>query len=299
VRKLPLHTGRNAAKDFGPDLSNIGAKNISQLEFGDSKIPRNIISYIKAKITNPLSVNSAARMPQYRVKPEDVDAITTALLGMTGTPKNSGFQRLIVPRQQATFQPGGAFGEVFKRYKCDVCHQFNGFGGTLAPDLSFEGSRAQRQWIIDFLKNPKTLRPTLTFRMPQFNMSDQDAATAADYLALACDSPSVDAAAGRKQFTPEMAALGKQLYEVKYTCQACHTIGSTGGYVGPNLSNAGNWLTAPWIEEWLKNPQALVPGAIEPRRSFTDEERDALTAYILTLKQSGPAKPAGAMGGGQ
>ncbi len=33
-----------------------------------------------------------------------------------------------------------------------------------------------------------------------------------------------------------MATLGKQLYEVKYQCQSCHTIGSTGGYVGPNLT---------------------------------------------------------------
>jgi cytochrome c1 len=62
--------------------------------------------------------------------------------------------------------------------------------------------------------------------------------------------------------------------------------------VGPNLSNAGNWLNAAWIEEWLKDPQTLVPGTIEPRRSFTDQEVQALTAYVLTLKQKAqpPAK---------
>jgi mono/diheme cytochrome c family protein len=80
-----------------------------------------------------------------------------------------------------------------------------------------------------------------------------------------------------------MVTLGKQLYEVKYQCQACHTIGGTGGYVGPNLNNAGGWLTAAWIEAWLKNPQALVPDTIEPRRSFTDAEIKALTAYLMTL----------------
>jgi mono/diheme cytochrome c family protein len=83
-----------------------------------------------------------------------------------------------------------------------------------------------------------------------------------------------------------MAALGKQLYEVKFQCQSCHTIGGTGGYVGPNLNNAGGWLTAAWIEAWLKNPQALVPGAIEPRRNLTDAEINALTAYLMTLRQS-------------
>jgi mono/diheme cytochrome c family protein len=285
--------GVSAQKDFGPDLSSLGGKNVSQLEFGSATIPRNIVAYIQAKITDPLSVNTAARMPQYRVTPADLDAITTALLSMTGNPSSSGLGRLIVPRPRPEFRPAGAFGEVYERYKCYVCHRFNGSGGALAPDLSFEGSRAQRQWTMDFLKNPQTLRPTLIFRMPQFNMTAQEAATIADYLGMASQSQLVNVAGGNlKQFTPEMAAMGKQLYEVKYQCQGCHTIGSAGGYVGPNLSNAGNWLNAAWIEQWLKNPQALVPGAIEPRRTFTNEEIQALTAYILTLKQSGQPKTA-------
>jgi mono/diheme cytochrome c family protein len=285
--------GVSPQKDFGPDLSSLGGKNVSQLEFGSAKISRNIVAYIQAKITDPLSVNTAARMPQYRLTPADLDAITTALLSMTGNPSSSGLERLIVPRPRAEFRPAGAFGEVYERYKCYVCHRFNGYGGTLAPDLSFEGSRAQRQWTIDFLKNPQTLRPMLIFRMPQFNMTDQEAATIADYLGMASQSQFVNVAGGNlKQFAPEMAAMGKQLYEVKYQCQGCHTIGSSGGYVGPNLSNAGNWLNAAWIERWMKNPQALVPGAIEPRRTFTNEEIQALTAYLLTLKQSGQPKAA-------
>jgi mono/diheme cytochrome c family protein len=104
-----------------------------------------------------------------------------------------------------------------------------------------------------------------------------------------------------KSFTPRRAEMGKQLYQVKYQCQSCHTIGSGGGYVGPNLNNAGNWLTPAWIEAWLKNPQALVPGSIEPRRPFTPEEIQALTAYLLTLKQSGkaPAASVAAKGAGE
>ena len=61
--------------------------------------------------------------------------------------------------------------------------------------------------------------------------------------------------------------------------------------------DAGNWLTAAWIKQWLRNPQSLVPDAIEPHRSFTDPEIDALTAYLVTLKQSGTAQ-AKAGGGG-
>ena len=290
-------------KDFGPDLSALGGENVSQLEFSTSKIPRSLISYIQAKVTDPLSVNPAARMPRYHLTPADLDAVTTALLSMTGTTVNSGMQKLIVPQRRAEFHPAGEFGKVYERYKCYVCHQFNGYGGTVAPDLSYEGSRATREWLIQFLKNPQTLRPTLVLRMPQFNMSDREAATIADYFGMVLQHPDVNMdAVDRKEFTPQMAALGKELYEVKYQCQACHTIGSTGGYVGPSLNDAGNWMTPAWIEAWLRNPQGLVPGAIEPRRAFTDGEVKALTAYLLTLKQgstAGRTESGAARAGGQ
>jgi mono/diheme cytochrome c family protein len=289
--------GVSPQKDFGPDLSSLGGKNVSQLEFGKAKIPRHLIAYIQAKVTDPVSVNPAARMPQYHLTPADLDAITTALLSMTGLPSSSGMQRLVVPRTRAAFHPAGEFGEVYERYKCYACHRFNGFGGNLAPDLSYEGSRAQRQWMVDFLKNPQTLRPTLTFRMPQFNMTDREASVLADYLALVFESPSVTpAGAGPKAYTPELAAMGKQLYEVKYQCRNCHTIGSSGGYVGPNLTNVGNWMNPGWIEAWLKNPQVLVPGTIEPRRELTQDEITALTAYLLTLRQGGAPRVRGTAG---
>lgn len=300
--------GLNPQKDFGPDLSALGGKNASELEFGAAKIPHNLVSYIQAKLQDPASVNPVARMPQYNWNQSDLEAITTALLSLKGAPATSALQNLVVPRKEVSFHPAGQFAEVYERYKCYACHKFNGYGGDLAPDLTYEGSRAQRQWLVDFLKNPQTLRPTLILRMPQFNMSDKDAAALADYMTMVLQHPEVNPArVDAKQFTPAMVTLGKQLYEVKYQCQSCHTIGGSGGYVGPNLSNAGGWLTPAWIEAWLSNPQALVPDTIQPRRNFTDEEVKALTAYLMTLRQSikpqksasGTRSQAGATGAGR
>jgi mono/diheme cytochrome c family protein len=224
-------------------------------------------------------------MPQYSWNQADLDAVTTALLSQTGPAPTSALQHLVVTKNDASFQVLGAFAEVYERYKCYACHRFNGYGGTLAPDLSFEGSRAQKKWIAEFLKNPQTIRPALILRMPQFNMPEKDAAIAAEYLALAVQKPGIDPdSMDVRQFTPAMVSMGKQLYDVKYQCQSCHTIGASGGYVGPNLNNAGSWLTAAWIEAWLRNPQALQPDTIEPRRDFTEEEIRALTAYLMTLR---------------
>lgn len=287
-------------EDFGPDLSHFGAESASHLHFGNSGIPRSLGAYIETKIKDPASVNPTTEMPQFRFESADLEALTTALLSMTEPPSGSGMDSLIVPRRQPEFRPTGASAQIYERYKCYVCHQFNGYGGTLAPDLSYEGSRAQRQWMIDFLKNPQTLRPTLILRMPQFNMTDQEASVLADYMATALRSPSVNpASVDLGEFTSQMALRGKQLYEVKYQCQACHTIGTSGGYVGPDLSNAGNWMTPAWVEAWLRDPQGLVRESIEPRREMTAEEVKDITAYLMTLRQNAPASPAAAAGGAQ
>ena len=278
-------TGVGAQKEFGPDLTALGAKSASELEFGKAKIPHNLVSYIQTKLQDPVAVNPAARMPQYSWNAADMDAITTALLSQTGPPPTSALQHLVAPKKEASFQTVGAFAEVYEKYKCYACHRFNGYGGTLGPDLSYEGSRAQKKWIADFLKNPQTIRPTLILRMPQFNMTDKEANILAEYLSMAVQKPDVNPeGVEARQFTPAMVSMGKQLYEVKYQCQSCHTIGGTGGYVGPNLNNAGNWLTPAWISTWLRNPQALQADTIEPRRVFTEDEIRALTAYLMTLK---------------
>jgi nitric oxide reductase subunit C len=277
--------GVTPQKDFGPDLTALGAKNASELEFGKAKITHNLLSYIQAKLQDPVSVNPVSRMPQYTWNPADLDAVTTALLSQTGPKPTSALQHLTVPKVEASYRAVGDFAEVYERYKCYACHRFNGVGGTLAPDLSYEGSRAQKKWITEFLKNPQTIRPTLILRMPQFNMTDKEVNIVAEYLALAVQKPDVNPqSVDARQFTPALASMGKQLYEVKYQCQSCHTIGGTGGYVGPNLNNAGNWLTPAWTEAWLRNPQALQPDAIEPRRNFTEDEIRALTAYLMTMK---------------
>ena len=316
--------GVKAKPDFAPDLSALGMAagpytidvksprklpaslhfvkgDVERLDIRESIVPRSMIAYLQAKITNPASVTPDTHMPAFRLSQSDLDDMTTALLSMSGPAMpNAAQDRVIVERRHSEFHPEGEAGQLYERYKCATCHSFKGYGGTLAPDLSYEGSRSKRDWLIQFLQNPPTLRPTLTVRMPRFSMSEQDATILADYLSTNLRKPNVNpAAVDEGTFTQPMADHGKQLFETKYQCQSCHTIGSSGGYVGPSLNNAGNWMTAAWIEAWLHNPQALVPGTIEPRHSFSDEDVRDLTAYLLTLKQAPPTDTATAGGGGQ
>lgn len=51
----------------------------------------------------------------------------------------------------------------------------------------------------------------------------------------------------------------KELF-VEKNCIQCHTLGSYGGVVGPNLTRAGEWLPSlEFTERWITNPQAFEP----------------------------------------
>jgi mono/diheme cytochrome c family protein len=154
----------------------------------------------------------------------------------------------------------------------------------MAPDLTWEGSSVQRKWLVDFLKNPNTLRPALIRRMPRFNVTAAEAETLADYVMAVYQTPAFD----RDEFDSAKSGAdeverGRQLFYSKYACQSCHIVDPKNdkGYIGPTLTQAGRRLNAQWIFQWLKNPQALRPGTVEPNRNMSDEDAHALTSYLM------------------
>ncbi|HEY8394319.1 MAG TPA: c-type cytochrome [Thermaerobacter sp.] len=61
-----------------------------------------------------------------------------------------------------------------------------------------------------------------------------------------------------KGLTAEENRRAKELF-VK-NCLACHTLGSYGGVIGPNLTQAGNWLPSlEFTKRWIANPQSFKP----------------------------------------
>jgi mono/diheme cytochrome c family protein len=172
---------------------------------------------------------------------------------------------------------------------CFSCHKINGRGSDLAPDLTWEGSSVQRKWLEDFLRNPNTLRPALIRRMPRFNLKPEEITTLSDYIMTVYQTPAFDRdSMPESGYAPAVIEQGKQLFYSKYGCQGCHIIDPKldKGYVGPTLTQVGSRLNAAWIFHWLKDPQNLRPGAIEPNRNMTDEDAQALTAFLMSQKGS-------------
>lgn len=78
------------------------------------------------------------------------------------------------------------------------------------------------------------------------------------------------------------AEAGKKVFEAK--CRSCHTINGSGGVRGPNLSNVGGRMDEATLRAFIKDPQAVRPGARMPKLSLTDKQIDSAAAYLATLK---------------
>ncbi len=86
------------------------------------------------------------------------------------------------------------------------------------------------------------------------------------------------------QADPAMIATGKNVYAAK-KCAACHMIDGKGAAKpGPDLSTVGAKRDAPWLKTFMKDPKAAVPKAKMLPFKGTDEELEALVAYLGSLK---------------
>jgi len=90
------------------------------------------------------------------------------------------------------------------------------------------------------------------------------------------------------------ASQGQRIFETT-ACINCHTVAGTSanGRFGPDLTHlmsrdtiaagaASN--TAENLRLWLLNPNAIKPGSLMPAMELNDQELDALTAYLETLR---------------
>ena len=238
--------GIKKPENFAPELSRIGSKPINQLIFFPG-MPHTLPDYIAGKVRNPRAFAAGLKMPQYSFTPVQIDAITTALLSLNERSHTLPPSLMMAATPESTYEPAGKAGQLMHDLACFSCHRINGRGGDMAPDLTWEGSSVQRNWLQDFLKNPNTLRPALIRRMPKFNLNDGEINELTDYIMTVYQSPAIDRdslpLAGYPQVQVEQ---GRQLFYSKYGCQSCHIVDTKAdkGYIGPTLTQVGSRLTA-------------------------------------------------------
>jgi cytochrome c2 len=230
------------------------------------------------------------KMPVFGFNAEDTGAVVTALLSLGAQPVPEPYR--YAPPRTAALLPGGPVGALIGRYRCLSCHHIGEEGGDISTaPLTYEGSKVQRDWLVDYLMVSYSLRPILEERMPVFRMPREEATALADAFESFYVDPAIpqDPFAGRPP-SDASAPEGERLY-VALGCRACHIVGNSGGYYGPPLTDSGKRLKTGWTYSWLKNPRRWRADVRCPDYGLSDTDALRLTAYLATLRSS-PA-PAG------
>jgi len=278
---------------IGPSLAFVGSRTTDTLEFGKVQgVQRDLSNWLFGKLKNPRMYEAKAKMPDYHFTDEEAARVTVALMSLKEVhyaPEQmvpvEGSPRGVFNPVGGPFNPQGDFGQLFTKFRCFSCHQVYGRGGTLSTvSLDREGVQVKREWLISYLQNPYAIRPQVIERMPLFKMTAEEATLLANYIeSVFVDDkvPMVD----EQTFTDGERAQGQYLFD-KYGCQGCHIHGQKeGGYVGPDLTMAGDRLRAGWLMEWLRHPLRYRPETIHPDYRLDEQETRALTAYVLSLKE--------------
>lgn len=278
--------GIKKPENFAPELSRIGSKPVTQLVFLPG-MQHTLPDYIATKIKQPRSFGQGLKMPQYTFTTAQIDSLTTALLSLNERATTLPASLAVAAGPESDYQPAGKAGKLMTDLACFSCHRINGHGGDMAPDLTWEGSSVQRDWLVQFFKNPGTLRPALIRRMPKFNLTDSEVNELSDYIMTVYQNPAIDRESmPLSGYSQGQVELGKQLFYGKYSCQGCHIVDTKTdkGYIGPTLTHVGSRLSAAWMYQWFRNPQSLRPGTVEPNRAMSDEDARALTAFLMSQK---------------
>jgi nitric oxide reductase subunit C len=100
------------------------------------------------------------------------------------------------------------------------------------------------------------------------------------FLGLTVDTiRQVPARSNADQITPAVVR-GKELWESN-NCMGCHTILGEGAYYAPELTKVVERRGVPWLQTFLKDPEAMFPGQRKMvKYDFTDEEIDAIIAFL-------------------
>jgi mono/diheme cytochrome c family protein len=287
--------GISETAKLGPSLAGVADRDPDQLPYGRNVVRRTTDNYIFLKLLLPDALGTPSLMPTLGLAPVRAATITVALASLRKADLPAS--RVVKRDAPPPYRPHGRFGEIVTRYRCLSCHRVEGWGGDLSTvPLDRIGSQLQRDYLVAYLLNPGAVRVSVEARMPVFHMLPEEARTIADYAAATFLDDDLDGYDAR--FTSAEVRRGEQLYR-QLGCVGCHQLDMQGGYVGPDLSNAGKRLRPGWTAAWLTAPERYKPGTLQPDYGLTAPDARALTAYLASLGAGGATPRAGGPAGGQ
>jgi cbb3-type cytochrome c oxidase subunit III len=195
---------------------------------------------------------------------------------------------------------------LVERYDCLACHQLDGRGGTLRPGSAAQVTAGAAQGTAGAAQ---VATPDLShvggtgYRRDWYesHLAQHAAASAGPWRVSFGPIATEDRQAIEELLASRVGAPG--LVEAKAIfhslgCRGCHKINGVGGDDGPDLTHEGRKepgrldfthvpgerTLAGWLAAHFRAPAVTVPGSQMPQLSLSDDQIEALTYYMLSLR---------------
>jgi len=272
---------------FTPSLDGIGSKVVER-------------NWIFRWLKNPKALRPRTKMPNFILSDRERNILADFLMHFNSFTGNVRLDPLpdFYPRRKYDEDFIDLGKTLFRESPCTSCHILEDRGGKLATDLSKVASKAKEIWIYNFIKNPRLLQPDI--EMTQFGFSHREVASITAYISSAFidwDAPKKDPS---YESLPNTLELGQSLF-YQYNCGGCHQLSEVkiAQYRGPDHSSIGSkkiyqiWFgetSIPqslhdYIDTKLKSPRIFGETMRMPNFDLSDETRQAITTYLLSLRE--------------
>ncbi len=315
-------TGLEDASKIGTDLTQEGSKPIGRFDFAllytkaqdgmlpdGQKDPRGSWydpkGFFDAKLADPAIFDEGKykpdpmdrlRMPKPNVSQQQIDDLTSFLLGSTESTLPPSYQYAPTDEQRKAIQDGWW---IVTKYNCIGCHQidigeksvlmglpqYQGDNAiNLPPVLTSEGARVNPEWLKSFLANPALsttdtdrdgVRSYLKVRMPTFFLSDDEIRKLVLFFGALSSQQQPFIPEKLAPLTDTERAIARGIFTSPAApCLKCHATGNPAhdkNATAPNFLLAGERLRAPWTERWITEPATIIPGTAMPSGLFVQQ----------------------------
>lgn len=172
--------------------------------------------------------------------------------------------------------------DLWDTNNCMGCHTLLGEGAYYAPELTKVIDRRGPAFVAAMLRDPESMYPGER-KMVNYHFGDQQIADLVAFLTW-IGKVDTNGFPAKPPLARDIGGAASQRPVVfQQLCTACHSLGGTGGNVGPALDGVGKKFDQAYFSKWLQDPAAVKPGTKMPKLPLTPEQVQELSAYLDNL----------------
>lgn len=181
---------------------------------------------------------------------------------------------------------------IWESNNCMGCHTIFGEGAYYAPELTKVYTRRSEEFIKIFLKDPLAMYPGKR-RMVRYDFSDGEIDDLISFFKWCgeVDLNGFPAEPFLKKYTTSTSSSTSTSNVARpemfdKLCLTCHTFNGKGTRIepAPTLDNIGSLRDKEFLQEWIKDPNAIKKGSQMPKFPLSDSTISELAEFLSKQK---------------